>query len=113
MQGSESQPLKYKREIQRLMSFHLQSFKLCATLSIATGMTGPDFSDEILDHFRAEYPLILTTAHMAEMIHSTIGDVRDKVHRGELRALRWGQQFRFLRDEVLEGILQWRRESSE
>jgi excisionase family DNA binding protein len=67
-------------------------------------MAGPDFSDEILQRFRAEYPLVLTTAHVAEMMHSTIGDVRDKVHRGELRAFRWGQQFRFLREEVLEDM---------
>ena len=63
-----------------------------------------EFSDEVLARFRAEYPLILTTAHVAEMMHSTIGDVRDKVHSGELRAFRWGQQFRFLRDEVLEDM---------
>ena len=61
-------------------------------------------SGQILEQFRTEYPLILTTAHVAEMMHSTIGDVRDKVHRGELRAFRWGQQFRFLRDEVLEDM---------
>jgi anaerobic selenocysteine-containing dehydrogenase len=52
----------------------------------------------MLERFRAEYPLVLTTAHVTEMIHATIGDVRDKVHRGELRAFRWGQQFRFLRE---------------
>jgi anaerobic selenocysteine-containing dehydrogenase len=46
------------------------------------------FSEEILERFRAEYPPVLTTAHVAEMMHSTIGDVRDKVHRGELRAFR-------------------------
>lgn len=67
-------------------------------------MAGPDFSDEILERFRAEYPLVLTTSHVAEMMHSTIGDVRDKVHRGELRAFRWGQQLRFLREEVLEDM---------
>jgi excisionase family DNA binding protein len=50
---------------------------------------------------RRLYPPILTTAHVAEMMHCTIGDVRDKVHRRELPALRWGQQFRFFRDEVI------------
>ena len=64
-------------------------------------MTNDRLPDEMLEQFRAEYPLILTTAHVAEMMHSTIGDVRDKVHRGELRAYKWGQQFRFLREEVL------------
>ena len=54
------------------------------------------------DELRRLYPPILTTAHVAEMMHCTIGDVRDKVHRGELPAMRWGQQFRFFRDEVID-----------
>ena len=49
-------------------------------------------------------PPILTTAHVAEMMHCTIGDVRDKVHRKELDAMRWGQQFRFFRDEVIAAM---------
>jgi excisionase family DNA binding protein len=53
------------------------------------------------EELRRLYPPILTTAHVAEMMHCTIGDVRDKVHRKELPAVRWGQQFRFFRDEVL------------
>jgi excisionase family DNA binding protein len=57
-----------------------------------------------IDELRRLYPPILTTAHVAEMMHCTIGDVRDKVHRGELRAVRWGQQFRFFRDEVLAAL---------
>lgn len=56
------------------------------------------------DELRRLYPPILTTAHVAEMMHCTIGDVRDKVHRRELRALRWGQQFRFFRDEVIAAM---------
>ena len=64
-------------------------------------MTGSDLPEEILEEIRRDYPPILTTAHVAEMMHSTIGDVRDKVHRGELPAVRWGQQFRFFREEVL------------
>ncbi|MDQ3501980.1 MAG: hypothetical protein M3488_13645 [Actinomycetota bacterium] len=35
----------------------------------------------------------------------TVGEVRDQVHRGELPAVRWGQQFRFFRDEVLAVLL--------
>jgi len=54
-----------------------------------------------VEELRRLYPPILTTAHVAEMMHCTIGDVRDKVHRRELPAVRWGQQFRFFRDEVL------------
>lgn len=53
------------------------------------------------DELRRLYPPILTTALVAEMMHCTIGDVRDKVHRGEVPAMRWGQQFRFFRDEVI------------
>ncbi len=57
-----------------------------------------------LEELRRLYPPILTTAHVAEMMHCTIGDVRDKVHRKELDAMRWGQQFRFFRDEVIAAM---------
>ncbi len=57
------------------------------------------------DELRRLYPPILTTALVAEMMHCTIGDVRDKVHRGELPAMRWGQQFRFFRDEVIATMI--------
>jgi excisionase family DNA binding protein len=67
-------------------------------------VTKTDLPQEILDEIRHEYPPILTTAHVAEMMHSTIGDVRDKVHRGDLPAVRWGQQFRFFREEVLAAM---------
>lgn len=67
-------------------------------------VTKPDLPQEFLDEIRREYPPILTTAHVAEMMHSTIGDVRDKVHRGDLPAVRWGQQFRFFREEVLAAM---------
>lgn len=63
-------------------------------------MTGSDPLEEL----RRLYPPILTTAHVAEMMHCTIGDVRDKVHRKELDAMRWGQQFRFFRDEVIAAM---------
>jgi len=56
------------------------------------------------EELRRLYPPLLTTAHVAEMMHSTIGDVRDKVHRRELPALRWGQQYRFFRDEVIDAL---------
>lgn len=69
-----------------------------------SAVTKPDLSQELLDEIRRDYPPILTTAHVAEMMHSTIGDVRDKVHRGDLPAVRWGQQFRFFREEVLAAM---------
>jgi len=57
------------------------------------------------DELRRLYPPILTTALVADMMHCTIGDVRDKVHRKELPAMRWGQQFRFFRDEVIATMI--------
>ena len=63
-------------------------------------MSNPDPFDEL----RRLYPPILTTAHVAEMMHCTIGDVRDKVHNKQLKAMRWGQQFRFFREEVLAAM---------
>lgn len=56
------------------------------------------------DELRRPYPPLLTTAHVAEMLHCTIGDVRDKVHARKLPAMRWGQQFRFFRDEVIAAM---------
>ena len=57
------------------------------------------------EELRKLYPPLLTTAHVAEMMHCTIGDVRDKVHRKELKAMRWGQQFRFFREEVIAALI--------
>lgn len=68
-------------------------------------MTDPDKSQQVrqaaIEEIRAMYPPLLTTSHVAEMLHCTIGDVRDKIRSGDLPAIRWGQQFRFFRDEVL------------
>ncbi len=60
-----------------------------------------DLRAQALDEIRKAYPPILTTSLVADLMQCTIGDVRDKVHRGELPAVRWGQQFRFFREEVL------------
>jgi excisionase family DNA binding protein len=57
------------------------------------------------DELRRLYPPLLTTAQVAEMMHCTIGDVRDKVHHRQLKAMRWGQQFRFFREEVFDAML--------
>ena len=59
---------------------------------------------QAIEEIRKDYPPILTTAMVAELMHCTIGDVRDKAHRGELPAVRWGQQFRFFREEVLAAL---------
>ena len=73
-------------------------FRVVTTLISIRPMSDP------IEELRRLYPPILTTAHVAEMMHSTIGDVRDKVHAKKLPAMRWGQQFRFFRDEVLEAM---------
>ena len=57
------------------------------------------------DELRRLYTPVLTTAHVAKMMHCTTGDVRRKIHSGELKALRWGRQFRFFRDEVLTAMI--------
>lgn len=58
-----------------------------------------------LEEIRKQYPPLLTSAHVAELMRCTIGEVRDQVHRGDLPAVRWGQQFRFFREEVLAVLL--------
>ena len=75
-------------------------FPSARTLNIIRSVSAQDPADEL----RQLYPTILTTAYVAEMMHCTIGDVRDKVHRRELPAMRWGQQFRFFRDEVIAAM---------
>jgi excisionase family DNA binding protein len=61
--------------------------------------------DQTLEEIRKQYPPLLTSAHVAEIMQCTIGEVRDQVHRGDLPAVRWGQQFRFFREEVLAVLL--------
>lgn len=50
------------------------------------------------------YPPILTTGQVAEILQCTVGDVRDKTHRGEIEVMRWGQQFRFFRNHVTAAL---------
>ena len=38
------------------------------------------------------------------MLQCTVGDIRDKTHRGELEAMRWGQQFRYFRNHVVGAL---------
>lgn len=61
--------------------------------------------EQTLEAIRKEYPPLLTSAHVAELMQCTIWEVRDQVHRGELPAVRWGQQFRFFREEVMAVLL--------
>jgi excisionase family DNA binding protein len=64
-----------------------------------------DAREQALEEIRKQYPPLLTSAHVAELMQCTIGEVRDQVHRGDLPAVRWGQQFRFFREEVLAVLL--------
>lgn len=61
--------------------------------------------EQALEEIRKQYPPLLTSAHVAELMQCTIGEVRDPVHRGDLPAVRWGQQFRFFREKVLAVLL--------
>ncbi len=60
--------------------------------------------DDIIDSFREQYPPTLDTAQVAEMLGSTPEVVRSKVARGEIPAYRWGKNFRYFRDEVLDWL---------
>ncbi len=64
--------------------------------------------DKILEAYREQYPPTLNTAQVAEMVGSTAEVVRSKVSSGEIPAYRWGKNFRFFRDEVLD----WLREQA-
>ncbi|MGH8926383.1 MAG: helix-turn-helix domain-containing protein [Acidimicrobiia bacterium] len=65
-----------------------------------------DARKRAIKEIRKQYPPLLTSAHVAELMSCTIGEVRDQVHRGDLPAVRWGQQFRFFREEVLAVLLE-------
>ncbi|MEX0796027.1 MAG: hypothetical protein WD274_04980 [Acidimicrobiia bacterium] len=44
-------------------------------------MAESDLPQDLLDQIRREYPTILTTAHVAEMMHCTIGDSLEARHQ--------------------------------
>lgn len=60
--------------------------------------------DQIVEAYRQQYPPTLNTAQVAEMVGSTAEVVRSKVASGEIPAYRWGKNFRFFRDEVLDWL---------
>lgn len=62
--------------------------------------------EQILDAYREQYPPTLNTAQVAEMVGSTAEVVRSKVSSGEIPAYRWGKNFRYFRDEVLDWLRQ-------
>ncbi len=64
--------------------------------------------EQILAAYKEQYPPTLNTAQVAEMLGSTAEVVRSKVSAGEIPAYRWGKNFRYFRDEVLD----WLREQA-
>ncbi len=60
--------------------------------------------EQILEAYREQYPPTLNTAQVAEMVGSTAEVVRSKVSSGEIPAYRWGKNFRYFRDEVLDWL---------
>ncbi len=60
--------------------------------------------EQILEGYRRQYPPTLNTAQVAEMLGSTPEVVRAKVAAGEIPAYRWGKNFRYFRDEVIDWL---------
>lgn len=60
--------------------------------------------EKIIEAYKEQYPPTLNTAQVAEMLGSTAEVVRSKVSRGEIPAYRWGKNFRYFRDEVLDWL---------
>jgi excisionase family DNA binding protein len=67
----------------------------------------PSFSD-ILEGYRATYPLTLTTDQVAEMLGTRRHEVSEMARTGRIPAYRWGRRWRFIRDEVLAWMLDQR-----
>ena len=62
--------------------------------------------DQIIEAYKEQYPPTLNTSQVAEMLGSTAEVVRSKVSSGEIPAYRWGKNFRYFRDEVLDWLRQ-------
>jgi len=60
--------------------------------------------ERILGSYRGDYPPPLNTAQVAEMLGTSAEVVRNRVHAGEIPAYRWGKNFRFFRDEVIDWL---------
>ena len=60
--------------------------------------------DQIVEAYKEQYPPTLNTAQVAEMLGSTAEVVRSKVASGDIPAYRWGKNFRYFRDEVLDWL---------
>ena len=64
----------------------------------------PSARDLVIGEIRRDYPPLLTVPQVAQLMQCSVADVYDKVHQGEIPAVRWGKQFRFFRDEVIESL---------
>jgi excisionase family DNA binding protein len=62
--------------------------------------------EQIIEGYREQYPPTLNTAQVAEMLGSSAEVVRTRVSSGEIPAYRWGKNFRFFRDEVIDWLRQ-------
>ncbi len=58
--------------------------------------------DPAISQLRKELPPILSIRQVAELMNCSVDDVRGKIHSGDLVARRWGQQFRVLREDLLD-----------
>ncbi len=58
--------------------------------------------DPAITQLRNELPPILSIRQVAELMSCSVDDVRSKIHSGGLVARRWGQQFRVLREDLLD-----------
>lgn len=64
-------------------------------------MTDPLLGDDQLLAGFADYPPILTTAQVAELLSMNIQEVRRLCRDGRLPARRIGKAYRFFRDELV------------
>jgi excisionase family DNA binding protein len=62
--------------------------------------------EQIIEGYREQYPPTLNTAQVAEMLGTSAEVVRTRVSSGEIPAYRWGKNFRFFRDEVIDWLRQ-------
>ena len=70
----------------------------------STPETPPAVQPASFEAIRREYPPLLTVPQVAQLMQCSVTDVYDKVHSGEIPAVRWGQQFRFFREELLASL---------
>jgi PTS system nitrogen regulatory IIA component len=63
-------------------------------------MTTEAPTDELLRGF-ADYPPVLTTADVAQMLAMSVQEIRRLTREGQLPARRIGKAYRYFRDEIV------------